>query len=102
MYYSWINEDYVGVSAIQMSEEIDQGDILLRKQYRPPKNGINPDYIYDSAIRADTLVSLMESYQSEGKLPDGILQEEDKAREYYVIHPLLKHLALLKQETEKS
>ena len=102
MYYSWIKENFVGVSALKMSEEIDQGDIFLRKRYSAPNKGLNPDYIYDAAVRADTLVSLIEEYQSIGRLPDGIIQDENEAQEYYIIHPVLKHLALLKQEKQQA
>jgi methionyl-tRNA formyltransferase len=99
MYYSWINEGYIGVSAITLSEKIDQGDILLRKKFSLPAKGINPDHIYDAAVRADTLVSLLRTYCQRGSLPSRVTQEQDRAQEYYVIHPLLKHIALLNQES---
>jgi len=97
MYYSWIKEKIIGVSAIVMSPQIDMGKILIKAKYPLPPKGINPDYIYDSAIRADLLICLLQEYYRKGLLPEGEIQKNSDGIEYYVIHPILKHLALLTQ-----
>lgn len=94
LYYSWINEQICGVSAIYLVKEIDNGPILLKKKYPPPPEGIDPDYIYDSAIRADVLIDVLSLYVKGNRIPDGDAQD-DTGSVYYVIHPVLKHLARL-------
>ena len=95
MYYSWIKEKTIGVSAIVMSPQIDMGNILMKAQYPLPSKEINLDYLYDPAIRADLLICLLKEYYRKGCLPEGKIQNNRDGIEYYVIHPILKHLALL-------
>ena len=98
MYYSWLQENYIGVSVIKMSEGIDQGDILIRRKYPVPQRGIDPDYCYDSAVRATTLVDFIRAFELQNGIYEVITQSVDEGTEYYVIHPLLKHVALLSRE----
>lgn len=93
LYYSWLKEDYCAVSAIILAEKIDAGPIVAKRRYPPPK-GIDPDYIYDNAIRADLLVSVLKDYSASGRFVNPELQT-NKGTNYYVIHPVLKHLARL-------
>jgi len=95
MYYSWIKEKTIGVSAIAMSPQIDMGNILMKAKYPLPSKNINPDYLYDPAIRADLLICLLKEYYRKGCLPEGEIQNNSDGIEYYVIHPILKHLVLL-------
>ena len=95
LYYSWIAEQNCAVSAIYLLPGIDEGPIILRKKYPlPPPPGIDPDYIYDSAIRADLLIAVLKQIIKEKKNPDAEPQSE-KGSVYYIIHPVLKHLARL-------
>lgn len=76
-----------------MSETIDEGNMVLRETYPSPKKLVNIDIWVDNALRADTLsksIVLLENNHigfSRNK------NEEDQ--EYYVIHPVLKHIVLL-------
>jgi methionyl-tRNA formyltransferase len=54
---------------------------------------VDIDYFYDSAIRADIMADVVAKWQR-GKQFDEITAVGDGA-DHYVIHPLLKHLALL-------
>ncbi len=76
-----------------MTEKIDEGNMILRKSYPSPKFLINIDVWGDNTLRADTLLksleTLSDNYTGFSKTED----EEDQ--EYYVIHPLLKHISLL-------
>ena len=76
----------------------DKGDIILRKRYPVAPKEVDPDYLYDPAVRSDTMVDVLEYFISNQELPKPVIQNEDQAEEYYVIHPLLKHLALLEQK----
>jgi methionyl-tRNA formyltransferase len=95
-YYSWIIEQYCGVSAFYLRSGIDEGPIVLRKKYPLPQSGVDPDYIYDCAIRADTLIEVIQGINQTGTIPAGRAQTE-LGDTYYVIHPLLKHLARLSE-----
>lgn len=91
IYYSILKESLCGASAILLDKGIDTGKIIVRKKYPMPPKGMDIDYIYDSSIRADLLVKALKSY---GKLP--LIRQSEKTVGYYVIHPILKHLAYLR------
>ncbi|MBF0383004.1 MAG: methionyl-tRNA formyltransferase [Magnetococcales bacterium] len=95
-YYSLLNkESMCGVSAIILAPDIDQGPIVARHLYPLPPPGANTDYLYDSAIRADLLMRTLTLWQNDKTFPEQIQQEPEKGDTYYVIHPLLKHIALM-------
>jgi methionyl-tRNA formyltransferase len=94
VYYSYIRERRLGVSALFLRERIDQGPVIARKWYPPPPPGMELDYLYDSAIRADLLVQVMTEWARYGKFRRLIRQSPNEGTVYYVIHPLLKHVAL--------
>ncbi len=101
IYYSWLLEGRCGVSALVLDAGIDTGPLIRRRHYPPPPPGINVDLLYDSALRADVLVDVLKDYAETGSLTSTNADGEDAT--YYVIHPVLKHLALLSREnvTEK-
>ena len=53
------------------------------------------DLIYDGAIRADLLCQVMVQHIEQGQLIPMANQDPEIGRTYYVIHPVLKHMALL-------
>lgn len=97
LYYSWIAEQNCAVSAIYLLPGIDEGPILLRKKYPLPPSGIDPDYIYDCSIRADLLIDIIGKIKKDKKNIDAKPQN-DTGSIYYVIHPVLKHLARLSKK----
>jgi len=99
LYYSWLKENYCGASAILMDEQIDHGNIVKRKQYPVPPQDIDPDHIYDVAIRADLLIIALKEFLESGRFKNP-LQQQLTGTEYYVIHPVLKHLVRLKNEKD--
>ena len=76
-----------------MTEIIDEGNMILREPYPSPKVIINIDVWIDNALRADTLLKSVELLNKKCKGFSRKNEEEDQ--EYYIIHPLLKHIALL-------
>lgn len=94
IYYGILAERRCAVSAILLAPEIDAGPILARKRYPCPAPGVEIDYLYDNAIRADLLVDVLRHRAETGALPGGAPQGEEGST-YYVIHPVLKHLAVL-------
>jgi len=94
IYYSLLNDHSCGVSAIFLDEKIDSGAIVARKKYPAPSLGIDIDYVYDNAIRADLLVDVVSQYRLDGEVST-LEQEGSDGEVYYVIHPVLKHIAML-------
>lgn len=95
LYYSWLLENRCAASAILLRPTIDTGPIVAIKHYPPPAKGVDPDYVYDSAIRADLLVTVLRHYKDNGDIP-ATTEQSAKGSTYYVIHPVLKHLARLR------
>ena len=92
IYYSILNQRKCTVTSFFMSEEIDQGINLLKSEYNLPLQKVNTDIYYDNIVRADcfgkTLVTLAEKEEFD-------CHQEFQDEEYYVIHPVLKHIAIL-------
>ena len=100
LYYGWLEKNFCGVSAILLNENIDEGAIVARRKYPPPPRGVDPDYVYDSVIRADLLVTVLKTYvRSRGVLKT--VPQGNEGRVYFVIHPVLKHLARLRKTRPK-
>lgn len=91
-YYSIIKEGCFGATALWLNEGLDTGPVLSRRTF-PLPSGIDIDRIYDPAIRADLLADVMEIKVSSGDFPEAI-QPDEPGETYFVIHPVLKHLAL--------
>lgn len=94
LYYSLLQEGQCAATALLLTEAIDGGPVLARKHYPAPDQQTDIDYAYDCAIRADLLISVLQAYVSEQRLPDP-LPVDGEGEMFYVIHPLLKHLAVL-------
>ena len=93
-YYSLIEQNVIGASAIFLTKEIDCGPILLRKKFAPPKDRTEIDHISDSKARADVLIECLQNYVSSGSWSFEL--ENNRGGEvFYIIHPVLKHLAIL-------
>jgi methionyl-tRNA formyltransferase len=95
LYYALLNGDAPGVTAIFLDPGIDTGPILARRHYPKPPSWMDVDLAYDSAIRADLLCDLMERHAAAGRLDVTDVQSVGEGRTYFVIHPVLKHIALL-------
>jgi len=93
-YYSLINENTIGASSIFLTKEIDGGPVLTRRKFLPPKNIIEIDHIHDSEARSKVLIETLSNYIKHGKWNFDL--ENNKGGEvFYIIHPVLKHLAIL-------
>ncbi len=98
VYYSLLAGEGCGVSVIGMVPAIDQGPIMARRRYPAPPVGVDIDYFYDSAIRADLMADVVGAWQQDGR--PAPIEADGEAADYYVVHPLLKHLALLSLESD--
>lgn len=101
LYYALLNGAQPGVTAILLDRSIDTGPIVARRVYPRPPAWIDIDLVFDPAIRADLLVRVLTGYASTGAIPPLEIQESAAGQTYYVIHPVLKHLAILAIEQER-
>lgn len=95
IYYALLNGKPPAVTAIFLDARIDTGSILTRRSYPAPDRSIDIDRVYDASIRADTLARLMRDYAAAGSFAPPSPQRKDEGATYFVIHPVLKHLAIL-------
>ena len=102
IYYSMLQEACCAVSALLLAPSIDTGPIVKRRIYPPPPPGVDIDYVYDSSIRADLLIDVLTEFGQTGALPEVAAQDEAAGQTYYVIHPVLKNLALTRNAGEKA
>ena len=93
VYYSIIKEGNCGATAFFMSKGIDTGNIIAKKVFKKPSTS-DIDYGYDCRIRSEVLVQIMKDYAAKGKFAS-IAQNPDEGEMYFIIHPVLKHLAIL-------
>lgn len=93
-YYSFLQEGVIGATAIFMNEGIDEGDIIVQETYGMPEEAVDIDYIYEPYIRSRVLLKALQQYLTLGGLK-GHNQDATGAETYFIIHPVLKHLALM-------
>lgn len=93
-YYSLLAKREMGASALFLTKDIDSGPVLLRRRFPPPPDRLAIDHVFDSAARAKVLVETLQKYQQSGTWH---FEMADNAggEVFYIIHPLLKHLAIL-------
>jgi methionyl-tRNA formyltransferase len=94
IYYSILQDRLCAATAFFLRPGVDRGPIIAQRLYPLPLRGMDVDRIYDNAIRAHLLVEALAILAQRG--PAGAHdQAEDAAHTYFVIHPVLKHIALL-------
>jgi methionyl-tRNA formyltransferase len=93
IYYSLLNENRSGASAIFLSEEIDEGPVLARKEFAPPRDRRQLDYLYDPLVRSELLVEVLLRYQERGSFEATPQQKGGEV--YYIMHPVLRHICIL-------
>lgn len=93
-YYSLLAEGTLGASAIFMTAEIDAGPILMRRKFPTPPDKTCMDHLHDSAARAVVLIDTLSAWIETGEWPLVQPGSDEVARTYYVIHPVLKHVAI--------
>jgi methionyl-tRNA formyltransferase len=94
LYYSLLAGEPPAVSALLVDGGIDSGKIVAMRHYPPPAPGIDIDYVYDGAIRADLLTRVLSVFADTGRLPETPALPDREECLYFIIHPVLKHLAM--------
>lgn len=106
VYYSLLNDGCCGASAIFLDEQIDCGPVLATREYPAPEDRKSIDYGYDPFIRADLLIHVLTRYAQTGSfLPPQQSTEFTQGAEfaldqetYFVMHPVLRHIAVLSRK----
>ena len=93
-YFSLLEDNQMGASSIFLTKEIDSGPILQRRQFPAPENRKGIDHIFDSAARAKVLIDTLRSYIDSGRW-DFQIENNEGGETFYIIHPVLKHIAIL-------
>lgn len=93
-YYSFLQDKEFGATAIFLNEGIDEGDIIVQDTFPVPEESVNIDYIYEPYTRSKVLIKALNQYLEQGTLVS-CRQNQDGAETYFIIHPLLKHLAIM-------
>lgn len=92
-YYSIINQGYCGVTAFIMNKGLDTGDIIYQKKFLKPSHQFIDD-VYDANIRSETLIDILKNNYLEKN--QTTKQDKIEGNTYFIIHPVLKHIAILK------
>ena len=99
-YYSLLNENFIGASSIFLTKEIDCGPIFRRFKTNPNIERNKLDHIYDSAIRSRVLIDTIKYFKK--NYPNYENLNNKKGETYYIIHPVLKHIAILSDSIESK
>jgi methionyl-tRNA formyltransferase len=94
IYYSLLAEGRCGATAFFLAPEIDAGPVIATALYPPPEDRRHIDRGYDPYIRSELLVRVLQTYRDGGSL-EGRPQATEGPMMHYIIHPVLKHLAIL-------
>lgn len=100
MYYSLLAEAALEASAILLAPEIDQGPMVGHRVFPLPDEPAAIDVGYDPWMRAELMADVVRAYLG-GQDLRAVTQEHGRGTTYYVIHPVLKHLAIMRAENER-
>ena len=98
-YYSILNDFSIGTTAFFMESSLDTGAVIQQTHFNlnykiSSKQPLFMDYILDPYIRAMTLKPILIDIASGKEIKSKkVLSNE---RQYYVMHPFLRHLAIKK------
>ena len=92
-YYSSLESNFIGFTAIFMNEKIDNGKIIFRKKFNFPKYPKYYDLYYDNLFRSLILLKIIKEINLKVKYLEKIKIKNLKTKPYYVIHPILKMIA---------
>lgn len=94
-YYEILEKNSISFSAIFQNSKIDEGRIIKLRQYKINQlEKSNLDHIFDPYLRSKLLIDVMMEFKKKGYLSSRPQTKSGKYI-YYVIHPLLKHIAIL-------
>lgn len=93
-YYSLLQENYIGATAIFLNEGIDEGEIIVSERFTRPPKEVNIDVLYEPYLRSQVLKKALIEYKEKGVLVSRE-QNKEESQTYFIIHPVLKHIVLM-------
>ena len=96
-YYSLLEKNTISASSLFLNNKIDSGDVLKRFTTKIEKNKNLIDNIFDPMIRAKVLIDTVKDINKRNKIKF-LKINENNSKNYYIIHPILKHIAILQNE----
>lgn len=98
-YYSLLEQNQIGATAIFLEKEIDAGKVITSDVFMPPEDRTLIDYYYEPYVRSKVLIKALKLYAKLGEFPE--VSQKEEAETYYIIHPVLKHIAIMMKEEER-
>lgn len=89
-YYSYLLENKIFCSVLFLDKNIDNGPLLYQKEYELSEKNLDFDFVVDPLIRTETLLDFLRK----GEIKEARKNGSDNT--FFIIHPVLKHLAILK------
>ena len=100
-YYSLLAEGQLGASAIFLTKDLDSGPVLHREKFPRPDDPELIDYFIDPGLRARVLRDTLVKLDQMPSLFDTAVTVAG-GETYFIIHPVLKHLAILGYEMQQQ
>lgn len=94
-YFGYLQTGHIDATAIFLNERIDEGEIIASMSFDIPREPVDIDLLFEPYVRSQVLIDVLRMYADLGYLPSSE-QEQEGAQTYFVIHPVLKHIAMLK------
>jgi methionyl-tRNA formyltransferase len=92
IYYSLLERASVTATALFLDDGIDTGPVLKEKTFAAPKDRRTIDVEFDAAIRGSVLQEVLAELAAGRLVPK--TQDRVGGRTFYIIHPVLKHIAI--------
>ena len=92
IYYTLLKNKKIYCTTFILNHLIDKGKILLIKKYPVLKNKKKIDS-YDSQVRAKNMLTTLNNFN---KLLKANKKYKDNFSPYYIIHPILRYIAIKK------
>lgn len=98
LYFTVLERGVMNATAFEMAEELDAGALFRGRRFPVPSH-TNWDFEYDPQMRAELMIAALPDFLS-GKNAAAPVVNPDRL-EYTIIHPILKHMALLQASGEE-
>lgn len=100
-YYQLLKDGNCGATAFVIGEGIDTGMVIRKRTFPAPEDRTTIDMYYDPLIRSELLIETLKEYAKCGEMP---LEPQDTGvgETYFIIHPVLKHIAILASRSQEQ
>ena len=97
VFYSLILEKKITVTCFKMTSNIDEGEILYKKNFKKPAKLNQINSLYDHEIRAETMIEFLKK----GKKKYKINNKSKNFSIYYIAHPIIRGIAIHKKKVKQ-